>query len=124
MRGLPADGTLRKLPLSPRQGTPVSDDSRRWNGAQWKSQPVERFTGGFEMERSGSGSNWRSQAPNAADVSLKAAFGGSSAVKGSFGTPRFATNSAERAMSRNSLGRADAVVAAGAVRLKRFAKIC
>ena len=80
MRGLPADGTWRKLPLSPRQGTPVSDNSRRWNGAQWKSQPVERFTGGSARERSGSDSNWRSQARNAADVSLKAAFGDSSAV--------------------------------------------
>ena len=70
----------QKPPLSGRGEKPVSDDSRRWNGAQWKSQPLERFTGGAGMERSGAGLNWRSQAPKAADVSLKAAFGDSSAV--------------------------------------------
>ena len=37
------------------------------------------------MERSGTGLNWRSQAPKPADVSLKAAFGDSSAVQGSRG---------------------------------------
>jgi hypothetical protein len=52
-------------------GKPVSDDSRRWNGAQWKSQPVERFTGGTGMERSEDDLNWQSQAPNLADVSLQ-----------------------------------------------------
>jgi len=50
---------------------PVSDNSRRWNGAQWKGKPVERFTGGTETQRSGDGLNWRSQAPNSADVSLQ-----------------------------------------------------
>ncbi len=63
MRGQPAEGTFRKLSLSPRRGTPVSEDSRRWNGALWKGPPVERFTGGTEMDRSGNGLNWRSQAP-------------------------------------------------------------
>jgi hypothetical protein len=61
----------QKPPLSGRGEKPVSDDSRRWNGAQWKSQPVERFTGGTEMERSGDGLNWRSQAPKPVDVSLQ-----------------------------------------------------
>jgi len=50
MRGWPADGTLRKLPLSLRQATLVSDDSRRCNEVQWKSQPVERFGGGFAID--------------------------------------------------------------------------
>jgi len=40
---------------------PVSDASGRWNGAQWKGQPVERFTPGTEMERSGDALNWRRQ---------------------------------------------------------------
>jgi len=53
------------------RGRPVSDDSRRGNGAQWKSRPVERFTGGAGMQRSGAGLNWRSQAPKRADVSLQ-----------------------------------------------------
>lgn len=66
MRGQPAEGTFRKLSLSPRRGTPVSEDSRRWNGAQWKGQPVERFTGGTEMERSGDCLNWQNQTPNPA----------------------------------------------------------
>jgi hypothetical protein len=52
------------------------------SGAQWKSQPVERFTGGTATQRSGDGLNWRSQAPKAADVSLKAAFGDPSAFEG------------------------------------------
>jgi hypothetical protein len=71
MRGQPAEGTFRKLSLSPRRGTPVSEDSRRWNGARWKGQPVERFTGGAEMERNGDALNWRSHASKAADVSLR-----------------------------------------------------
>ncbi|MGD0814630.1 MAG: hypothetical protein ABSA83_13570 [Verrucomicrobiota bacterium] len=45
----------QKPPLSGRGEQPVSDNSRRWNEAQWKSQPVERFTGGTGMERSGDG---------------------------------------------------------------------
>jgi hypothetical protein len=45
MRGVPAEGTLRKLPLSPRRGKPVFDDLRRCSGAEWKRGPVERFTG-------------------------------------------------------------------------------
>jgi hypothetical protein len=40
---------------------PVSDDSGRWNGAQWRGQPLKRFTGGAEMERSGDGLNWWSE---------------------------------------------------------------
>ena len=54
----------QKPPFSGRGGMPVSDDPRRWNGAQWKSRSVERFTGGAGMERSGDGLNWLSQAPN------------------------------------------------------------
>jgi hypothetical protein len=61
----------QKPPLSGRGEKPVSDDSRRWNEAQWKSQTVERFTGGTGMERRGDGLNWRSQAPKPADVSLQ-----------------------------------------------------
>ena len=61
----------RKPPLSGRGGKPVSDDSRRWNGAPWKSLPVEWFTGGTGMERSGDGLNGRSQARKRADVSLQ-----------------------------------------------------
>ena len=61
----------RKPPLSGRGAKPVSDDSGRRNGAKWKRQPVERFTGGAAMERSGDGLNWRSQAPKPADVSLQ-----------------------------------------------------
>ena len=41
---------------------------------------------GAGMERSGTGLNWRSQAPNPADVSLEAASGDSSAVQGFPGT--------------------------------------
>ena len=40
-------------------------------------------TGGAGMEPSGSGWNWRSQAPKRADVSLEAASGDLSAFKGS-----------------------------------------
>ena len=77
MRGLQADGALRKLSLSHRRGTPVFDDSRRCNGAQWKSLAVERFTDGTAKERSGDGLNWRSQALKPVDVSLKVSFGDS-----------------------------------------------
>jgi hypothetical protein len=45
MRGWPADGTLRKLPLSWRRGLPVCGDLRRWNGVEWKRGPVVWFTG-------------------------------------------------------------------------------
>ena len=85
MRGLPAEGTWRKLTRSRRRGQPVFGDLRRCNGAEWKRGPVALVTGGAGMERSGTGLNWRSQAPKPADVSLKAAFGDSSAVKGSRG---------------------------------------
>jgi hypothetical protein len=64
-------GAGAKPPLSGRGAKPVSDDSGRWNEAQWQGQPVERFTGGTEMARNGSGLNRQSQAPKAADVSLQ-----------------------------------------------------
>jgi hypothetical protein len=66
---------------------PVSGDSRRCNGAQWKSLPVERFTGGTGMKRSGNGSSRRSQAPGAADVSsqnLEATLAPSRTITGEF----------------------------------------
>ena len=59
----------QKPPLSGRGEKPVSYDSRRWNGAEWKSLPVERFTGVVGMERSGTVLNCRSQAPKRAEIS-------------------------------------------------------
>jgi hypothetical protein len=75
MRGVPADGTLRKLSLSQRRDLTVFDDSGRWNGARWKVQTLEFLTGGTGTKRRGGGLNWRSQAPKPSDVSLKEAFG-------------------------------------------------
>ena len=60
-------GAEQKPPLSGRGEKPVSDDSRRWNGVEWKRGPVERFTGGAEMERSRDGLNWRFEAGSTAD---------------------------------------------------------
>jgi hypothetical protein len=42
-------------------GQPVFADSGRCNGAEWKRGPVTLVTGDAGMERSGTGSNWRSQ---------------------------------------------------------------
>ena len=66
-------------------GQPVFGDLRRCNGVQWKRGPVERFTGwrwnGAEWNRL----ELAKSGPSPADVSLKAAFGDSSAVQGSRG---------------------------------------
>jgi hypothetical protein len=78
-RGVEAE---QKPLRSGRGGKPVSDDLRRWNGAQWNSHLVERLTGDTKMQRSGDVSNCRRQAPKRADVSLKVAFGDSSALEG------------------------------------------
>jgi hypothetical protein len=62
---------------------PVFGDLRRWNGAEWRRGPVERFAG---RRWNGAEWNWLELAksgPKPADVSLKAAFGDSSAVVGS-----------------------------------------
>ena len=63
-------------------GLPVFDNLRRWKGAECKRVPVALVTGGAGMERSGTGLNWRSQAPSPAEVSLEADSGDSSAVVG------------------------------------------
>jgi hypothetical protein len=67
-------------------GQPVFGDLRRWNGVEWKRGPVERFTDGAGMERSGTGLNLAKSGPKRADVSLEAASGDSSAIEGSRGT--------------------------------------
>jgi len=98
MRGLPAEGTWRKLTRSWRRGLPVFDDLRRCSGAEWKRGPAALVAGGAGMERSGTGLNWRSQAPSAADVSVEVPSGDSSAfpassrsATGRFFTPVFNT---------------------------------
>ena len=44
MRDLSAEGLCKSFALMA-PGPPVFDDLRRWNAAQWKRGPVERFTG-------------------------------------------------------------------------------
>ena len=58
MRGVPAEGTWRKLARSRAPGQLVFDDLRRCSGVEWKRGPVERFPG-----LSGSFTLWRSSCP-------------------------------------------------------------
>jgi hypothetical protein len=82
MRGLPAEGTWRKLTRSQRRGLPVFDDLRRCNGVEWKRGPVESFTGwrwnGAEWNRL----ELAKSGPSPADVSVESDSGDSSALQG------------------------------------------